>query len=317
MSYEGDYVMVDGETTREVAVMELGAPAQGAIDPADRIQRGEITESRVDEVAANIDAHYVWVGDKIMDQDEVDAEFFKLFIPTWCVDGRLCGTVSRLAPNAAGGTYSLVVGEALIDADSLIAQNQTSASHGGRVFSSLTQNGYDIGVHSDDHASGENCGCGACDKMGQIVGFLGENIAGLSEKAAELGVVVPDVLQQKIATNATNLNSSGYISSGKEMNQAAIEATDEAHNQELVGSHNEVVLVVNTVVGTTLDRQSLAKEYGEDYEAFNLDVWALKNGIDAISSSEVEASEKFAAAVLYNLATACVLAGPSLRVVVR
>lgn len=52
------------------------------------------------------------------------------------------------------------------------------------------------------------------------------------------------------------------------------------------------------------------------YEAFNLDVWAPKYGIDVISSSEKESEHKFVAAVLYNIATACVLAGPSLRVVV-
>lgn len=303
--------------TETLSVAHFGEPACGSINPSDRVSEGQISDERVDQMAANMGAHYTWVGDRLMDQADVDAAFFKMFIPTWCVDGRLCGAESRLAPNAAGGTYSLVVGEALIDADALISSGKTSASHGSDLFKMLSSKGYDIGVHSDDHASGENCGCGACDKMGQIIGFLADNIGILSEKAAGLGVTIPDELQQKISGNAATLIENNYVSSGKDMNLSAVEATDESHNQELVGQHNEVVLVVNTVVGTTLNRQSLAEEYGEDYEAFNLDVWALKNGIDAISSLENEASEKFAAAVLYNLATACVLAGPSLRVVVR
>lgn len=300
------------------AVAVLDSPACGGIDPQLRAKAGEISDDRVDQLAAGIGEHYVWIGDKLVEVDGVKKPVSVDFlIPKWCVDGRWDEGETDLAPNAAGGTYSLVVGDALIDADSLIESKSTSASHGAELFTSLTASGYDIGGHEDSNASGENCGCGACDRMATIIGFLGENIEELSQKAAALGANVSEDLKKKIATNAIKLVDSGYISSGAKMNKSIKETTNDSHSQKLLGSHNEVLLVVNTVEGTTLNRSSILDEYGDKYQAFNLDVWALKNGINAISISEAEANEKFTASILYNLATACVLAGPSLRVVVR
>ena len=52
-------------------------------------------------------------------------------------------------------------------------------------------------------------------------------------------------------------------------------------------------------------------------QAFNLDIWALKNGVNRISLNQAEADIKMLAAVYYNLATLYTLAGPSLRVAIR
>lgn len=282
---------------------QLGDIAIGSIDPQLRVDSGEILDDKVNELTQRLDEFY----------EQIDAEA----IPKWCVDGRGTDGEHPLAPNAAGGTYSLVVADALIDAEALLANNEkkTSADHAQRLFSALTNNGYDIGGHTDDHAEGENCGCGACDKMAQIFDFIANNIEVVSGFAAKLGVEINDDLKYKISQNARLLLANEYVSSGKKMIGVIEDKAGNDHVQKLTGSHNEVVLAVNTKSGTTLDRPALAKEFGDDYQAFNLDVWALKSGVEAIATNpEEEFPEKFAAAVVYNIATACVLAGPSLRV---
>lgn len=295
--------------TEQTAVALLGRPAKGGIDPQSRIENGDITEQEVARLANEIDEHYVWLGGELVEVSRL--------IPKWCVDGRLDEEGTALAPNAAGGTYSLVVGEALIDAAALIENGETSASHAKTMFQSLKTNGYEVGGHQDSHADDEKCGCGACDKMSPIFQFIIDNISELSEKAATLGVVLDETLQQKIKSNTEALLGANYVSTGPEMISTVKYVAGEDHVQTLLNDHNEVILVVNTQEATTLSRRSLSNEFGDEYEAFNLDIWALQNGINAIATSESEASEKLAASVLYNLATACVLAGPSLRVLVR
>lgn len=306
-SPEGDISM--SPEAEQTAVALLGAPARGDINPQTRVDNGDIDAETIDRVAHEIDQHYVWLGGELVEVSKL--------IPCWCVDGRLDQEGAAFAPNAAGGTYSLVVGDALIDAQALISNGETSASHAKTLFQGLQAHGYEIGGHQDNQANTGKCGCGACDKMGIIFQFIAENIHELSEKAASLGVAIDKTLQQKIKTNTEALLEANYVSSGPEMIKTVKDVAGEDHVQTLLNDHNEVILVVNTKEGTTLDRRSLSKEFGDDYEAFNLDVWALDNGIKAIATSETEANEKLAASVLYNIATACVLAGPSLRLVVR
>lgn len=299
--------MSDEKTQAKVS--RLGSVGVGTIDPDLRVKTGEIDDQKIDEIATNIDEYYVPIDSSLAGMT--------MLIPKWCVDGREDVESAPLAPNASGGTYSLVAADALIDAPALISAETTSAEHGTDIFKSLLELGYDVGGHCADHAEGENAGCGACDKFGEIFGYIAKNVTDLSIVAAGLGVTVPEELQAKIARNAEDLLNAGYVSNGKDMIDAIRGTAGEEHVQTLIGGHNEVLLIVNAVENTTLDRRGLARQYGEKYQAFNLDTWALKNGIEAISTVEQEKQEKFVASVLYNIATAAVLAGPSLRVVVR
>ncbi len=296
-------VFMSAESLSSVAIM--GSPAVGTIDPETRVIKGEIDNETIDKVFNDIVKHY----------DVVDDELSEKAIPAACVDGRTDVDGAPLAANSAGATYSLVIGTALIDAPSLIAHNETSASHGKKIFIDLKDKGFKIGAHTDENAPEGKCGCGACERQAEILTFIAEHIDELSEKAAGLGIDIADELKAKIATNSSNLVDANYVSNGAEMVEVVKEVAGEKSVQTLQGSHNEVVLAINVnKPGQTLNRRSLEAEFGKDYQAFNLDVWALNNGIKEVSASETEAAEKFAAAVLYNIATACVLAGPSLRV---
>lgn len=299
----------DASVTNKVNTMEsLGT---GSINPDTRAEKGEIDMSIVESLVENIDSFYIRVPDGD-EQTPVDMR-----IPRWCVDGRCDAEGYDPAPDAAGGTYSLVSADALIDCDALLANGENCLSHADQLFDGLIENGYEIGGHCDNHASGENSGCGACDKMPQIFERISKNVHELSAFASKLGVDIPEELADKIANNAQALVEGQYMVCGADMAQKIRDKTDDSHVETLQDAHNEVALVVNTQQGTTLDRRSLASELGTQYQAFNLDVWALENGVRAIASTEQEFQEKFAAAVLYNIATASVLTGPSMRLVVR
>lgn len=87
-------------------------------------------------------------------------------------------------------------------------------------------------------------------------------------------------------------------------------------SEVLEGSHNEVVAAINMRAGTTLSRELLAEKYGNEYQSFNIDAWAFARGAEAISSNEEEVRQKVAAMTYYNVATALVLCGPDMRVVI-
>ena len=86
----------------------------------------------------------------------------------------------------------------------------------------------------------------------------------------------------------------------------------------LCGAHNETVIALNTRVGTTLNHEALAVEFGENYEAFCVDAWAFENSAKLIASDPEDAAEvhkKIVALAYYNAATALALCGSTMDIV--
>lgn len=246
----------------------------------------------------------------------------------------------RLRPNAAGGTLSLVVGDALTTGR-FRRPGDTAKVHAKAVYTYLqkTQNSTDarrfipavcvdgrtpvkdglenpavVGGHDDEHGPE---GCGAQKRLGDILTYLsqhGDEVRGLM---AAIGVDIDDTTHEATTARSASLLDEGYVSPGSELRQALVDVAGKQSVATLAGEHNEVVLVINTQDGTTLDRAKLREVFGDEYEAFNVDVAALKKSAEAMSLTPEEAQQKFVAMLYYNVATAAVLAGPSLRIVVR
>jgi hypothetical protein len=106
---------------KKTEIPTLGSLAYGSIDPSDRVRSGKLLDERIDRAVDDIDAHYVWIGDSLVDVSAL--------IPRWCVDGREDPDNMPIAPNAAGGTYTLVIGAALIDAPQLLGSVNTNTLH--------------------------------------------------------------------------------------------------------------------------------------------------------------------------------------------
>jgi hypothetical protein len=288
------------------ALLTIG---EGTIGPAGRVARGEISEQRVDQLEADVrtDRFYRQLPEGV-------------FIPDECVDGRLGG---NLGPNAAGGTFTVVMGFALTG-EQLRENGETAPKHAARVYRYLLDRGHRIGGHDDEQAHGPNCGCGAQDKLDNqdpsqpsILGYIERRSDDVRSAIESLGVEVSDNLHAKISSQATALRQEMYATTGADLRQAYVETAGDQSVSTLKGMHNEVLVVINTQEDTTLDRNAMAAEYHDEYEVFNVDAWAIKKSFDSMALSAEEANENYIAALYYNVATAAVLADSSLRVVVR
>lgn len=232
-------------------------------------------------------------------------------IPCKCIDGRP-GAIG-LASNAAGGSETLMVADDLTS-KRFADESSTTLAHYRNVLDVLQSEGYPVGGHNDNHAHGEASGCGANDKLPLIYNFIarrGDELRALTES---LGLTVSDDLHEKLVGNA---GARTEFSAGAELLSALEEAAGPESIDNLVDGHNEVAAVINMRSGTTLDREALAREFGSEYQAFNVDAWSFAEAARAISLSQEEADEKVVAMVYYNLATAGVLCGKNMHVIVR
>lgn len=291
---------------------QLGNLAIGTIGPSARIDSGAISQVTVNEVVESLrgDEFYVEIGD-------------------------------NFGPSSAGGTFTLVVADALTT-NRFRTGIESAADHAKKLYGWLLENKDDaasrkiiprvcidgrlpaddyvndsvIGGHDDEH--GED-GCGAQKNLGAILRFIAERGGAVRQFLEERGVQVSEELHQMLTANSRDLSSpeTGYVSSGAELRGAFVATGGERTVAQLQGSHNEVVGVVNTEAGKTLNRKKLRETFGDAYESFEIDVAPLKDATATISLTDEEAEQKFIAALYYNVATTLVLGDPSLRTVDR
>lgn len=227
-----------------------------------------------------------------------------------CIDGR---SGCSIKPNSAGGTETLMVMDDLINKQ-FRSNDGTTAGAYRNVLNYLKKQKHPIGGHDDEKCSDEASGCGANDKLEDIYAIIARKSDYIRSLATEYGVNVDDETHNRIIENAASRDT---FSKGPELRKDLNDATN-GNFDHLKGSHKETVLVLNTRFGTTLDREALALEFGNDYQAFNFDVWALDESANVMSTTpdSRESQMKMAAGVYYNLATGIKLCGPDMRVVV-
>lgn len=292
--------------------LQLLTIAEGEVDPAARIATGEISEAKIITLAEQLQT------------DEFYGQIPEGSIACVCMDCRpRQDGKQELGGNAAGGSYTLVIADALTH-NSYRRKGEDSAEHTKRMYTELKKEGYRVGGHDADSASGSNCGCGAEDKLDSnnelapsILRYAVNRADDVRATIESFGFEVSDELHDTIVSNAAELRANTYAASGAEVRQATIEAAGYESVETLAGAQHGVLAVINTREGQTLNRQKVAKQYGSDYQVFNIDVPAIIAGTRAISISETEATEKTIAALYYNVAAAAVIAGPSMPIVVR
>lgn len=295
----------------------LGEAATGTIDPGSR----ELDANKVEQLESDVLAGRF---------DVPVLEGF--FLPCGCIDGRCPhdGEAFNPVPNAAGGTLSLLVGELLTTESNLASAATNSEEALASLIAYLQSQGYgdQIGghtgeIHLRNNASEEEIakaklisGCGANDALAPIFGQMIEKpevMLGVLDKLG-VGIDKETAFPAMLDKAKILLDRDGYFKSGKEVAGTLRAAAPEGNCPELQGSHNEVFIRLNMTEGTTLDRRALKEAYGDDYQVFNVDVWALRKAADTLSYTEEEANSKFAAMVIYQVATALQLCGPTMRV---
>jgi hypothetical protein len=235
-----------------------------------------------------------------------------------CMDGRP-GSTAEAVPNGAGGGLLYLVTDRLVrgDSDSIDIANT-------RVLGQIGQIPATVHVHRDDHAHGEDAGCAAADKVGAIFTIIAQHGEQLRSLATELGLGSDssDEAHQQIIHHAAD-ESKLVMASGNKlvtMVDAQLAKSAEptgAHTDMLHGSHHEAAVVMNQRTGTTLDRQALAQEFDQQYQAFNIDTWAFAPSAEALYPGDSTAQQYATTAMLYyNLAAIMALCGPRMTVTV-
>jgi hypothetical protein len=216
-----------------------------------------------------------------------------------CIDGR-CGCKNRY-PNSAGGSLSLYVATRLCGYD--VDERQ--------FYADLVKKGYPLGAHIDQHANDVKTGCGANDRLGEILNKLADEqsrtkILNQMESLTKIDRLILD----EIGALATHL----VLGTPRER-LAAVESAGGVV-ETLTGDHEETEILINTVVGTTLDRTASGGR------AFNVDVWAFESSARAAleiigQSADNEAVNQFVTTLIaFNLATGTVL-NPTAKIIIR
>lgn len=294
---------------KEVTFVELGPIAAG------KIEAGPEQQERLEEATERIgggEFHRPTAGT----------------IPCLCIDGRSCAHQSdlELLPNSAGGSETLMVADDLTTKAFELDGDTTTCGQYKNTVDFLKKAGYPVGGHTSAamnvqrkelESKGERLeasGCGANDELPAIYAYIAQNGDTLRKLVEDmLGYEISDADHELIVGNAAARSS---FSGGDEL-LAALRA-EGGRDDALEGKHKEVVAIINRRVGTTLDRAAVAEEFGDDYQAFEVDEWSFEEGARAIShmGGEDEVRQKRIAMAYYNFATAGVLCGPKMRVVV-
>ena len=290
---------------QRATVVELGDSAVGSIGPEPRIASGEITQAEVDAFVADICAGEFYVE------------------------------VGELGPNAAGGTFSLVIADALTTRR-FMQEGDKADQHAKRLYQWLIDNADTpenrrviprqcidgrpvaagsapsqslIGDHDSEHGKDD---CGAEKRLPDILAFISKHGNVLRAATAGEGVEVDDETHSKIVSSAQTLIQNGYVSDAFALRDSFTEVAGEGSISRLSGGHAEVVAVKNHDPNRTYDRALAQEKYGTKLEAFNVDAAVFPMAANVVSLTPEEAHQKTVALEYYNTATALVLAHRSL-----
>lgn len=260
--------------------------------------------------------------------------------PFRCIDGRpnegtedkvRAGKMERtVAPQIAGGTAGCALAARAIEGSHM--NGTTFAQDVETTVKNMAVKGIRFGGHIDDHQHGDNCGCGAIDKIPEIFDIVANEEAFRQVKnitKAILGTNYDDATAMRLLGNFERMhaNRDEYLERNGDsypykrkwvaiMQEHAADAFQKI--QKMVGKHNEVALVVNTVEGTTLNRARLNVDTDRKMQVFNLDYWACVQIAKKLYPQSPEKQHDWLhARIMLTAATAMALTDGSLEVAVR
>lgn len=235
-------------------------------------------------------------------------------IPCKCIDGR-CGGHGALMPNSAGGSETLMVADDLTTKSFVLDGDSSTLGQFNETLAYLKEGGNPVGGHTTADLHGAPSGCGANDKLPAIYAYMAQG--GDQLRAVAIGVLGYEISDEDHALIIGNAAARSEFSNGAEILSALKEQGGDECVDVLQGAHTEVVAIINRRPGATLDRDAVQAEFGDEYEAFNVDEWSFDEGARLISQTgDNEQRQKRIAMLYYNLATAGVLCGPTMRVTV-
>lgn len=231
-----------------------------------------------------------------------------------CGDGRPNASgAETVYPQVLGGSIFFALIRAIKDEMAEPESVTNSINHYAKdTFGALTEHGYGIGVHRDDHSTHSNAksGCGAADRAKDIlteISSLDDSIIDAVEQIAP-GLLPEESELEKFKQAAGRLaNRDGFVPSGEEI--ITVAENSGAKTMVLKGDHEERGAILNLREGQSLN---VAEANAEGHQVFNVDAWYASKVAEKIGI-ELRGYET----VLHYVATGRVLTGTTPTIGIR
>lgn len=179
----------------------------------------------------------------------------------------------------------------------------------------LKRNRVPFGAHTDDHAHGDNCGCGAIDRFPLIVQNATryrDNIADAAALLTDDTAGLDEVLDNFEAYGA-EIADQPYR--GRDVMEEIVDNGKVV--KELVGPHLEVAIVINAVEGYTVNQDYIRQISEGKAQVFGVDVPRMQELAEKTYPDDaVKQHKAFLSMLVYTLATAATLTKGDLPVYV-
>lgn len=171
----------------------------------------------------------------------------------------------------------------------------------------LVHHNIDFGAHTDEHAAGDKCGCGAIDRAPEIIYATVKYEQAIREVIAMLEVDQTDIdkvyanFRAYTETIARHPQYSGRKVSDVIIGQGKIVKL-------LGGPHKERGIVLNQIRDHTVNQQLIREATNDEAQIFAVDVWRLTDIADGLSDNDpARANNALLSELIYTIATAAVL----------
>jgi hypothetical protein len=243
---------------------------------------------------------------------------------TRCIDGRHDPQFdeANLGAQVPGGAPGAALAYRLgVDKDDLT--RGTFYNDAEVMIDSYLRLGLSPGGHRDDSSAGEVVGCGAIDGMDAILANLTdpdlvEDHKRLVKALMSSDFNRDDYLRVLGAGLVLRSRSHGYFA-GRGQILDLLEKKAPNSVSVLEGHHQEALVIVNFVPGTTLSSNRFANEHG-GVQAFGYDLWRSKQlarSLFPLPSQDVDRNRFVMARVMITIATLMTLTDGSQRILVR
>lgn len=179
----------------------------------------------------------------------------------------------------------------------------------------LIDNDVDFGAHTDEHAHGPDCGCGAIDKAPEILSAIAKYEIPIRGTISFLQIDmdgIDDVFRNFRAIISGPLTKQTEYSGGKVMERIVDEAKVV---KQLGGDHKEKSILLNLVPGYTANQDLIRQKTDENAQIFAVDVWRLQQiAQDLYRGDKQQQHKALLSELVYTLATAAVLTKGNLPV---
>ncbi|MDB5164476.1 MAG: Carbonic anhydrase, cadmium-binding protein [Candidatus Saccharibacteria bacterium] len=176
------------------------------------------------------------------------------------------------------------------------------------AISELENAGLNFGAHTDEHASGKKCGCGAIDRAPEAYMAAVKYEEPIRNVIASLGVDMTeiDTVYKNMRAYVREVIPTQTDYSGK---QVVDEIVQEAKVvKQLAGEHKERRIVLNQIPGYTVNQKLIRDVTNNRAQIFAVDTWRLQEIADRLAGDDEQlAQQALLSELVYTLAIAAVL----------